>query len=1660
MGEDEKPDIDSIVDLAMQEYEEEMRIKKKNVVRTPALDSQFVNFCQDVYVHYNDKQVALGEAPITEESNVKEFIDDLVVAYNEFFTLIERSPKIKALHQQKDPKQFVFGFLSHLLDRSFGFKYEFVTTKIGYKIKDTPSKEIPPQINLFKIIRSLLKNYTNKYISDERQKNTKPLGYGELENVTYVTEQGEEIPTKLNAEFNINFWKNIFHDIGTCRFNFGDHNVGSFLDSADPSIHYLCVKASRHTKEDAEIPSPLAMAILHESKNSRFEKFLVVEGVFGNNIRNLKNAEGKLDPELGYEYLYNCLIKYAHETKRQLAFNLCFNQKHPSQGTFEFINYVAKRIGEDPYYTPVNSEERIFKFNTDQYPRLEGWDKVRKYLKLESAHHPTNEEEEKRQGLLNKVTGLLRYANLYFVENRLNAKKAQIREEKEYKERVEEKLGKNVGGKKWKKVKKGEKEDLEKLLERELEDSEWESIRPKVINDDHFYCAWSEPKGYARVVTLSKSKVKKEYKRIFGDDQTKIKKPWYRSLPGMISIGIGAVALISGLFYSNGAFEEKRNFHDIPQTDESTLVSITVPEETTEPFMIKRDLVVISNKTKGDVKTSESENFELTPAEVAVNDMCELSKVASMLENVEDHLNLSIDGNIVTAGDTEFELSEIKYISPLTDIKGTSRVTKGCRLTFKDGSDIEIDSTHDVTEDNLIKLLFVDYIKQQLDITTPTQNNDNTDKSCDPKLSQKEKAARNLISDKLQCEKLAVSQGYIYCMRDPLMYHLENLVRIDLANSYTEDKFTHPGFDGAYLNFAWIDPKSDTSADEYHFFQSKKEEEGKLRQLCAIKSNASEDLKSVFPLDMLCAESSKTESNTETAEVKDEDNIFQGFDEEKKKRSLIYRLMSQIKECQIQEGDEWTEAEIKGVRGIHEGRLFYTLVCEKNRSTTAEEKEKNPKTHTTGIVPFVINTRFIRSVDLVYEGKLAQLNIKMEFPEEDMEENIKTYSYHMPVPAAQEFQNFLSSFIIEKPLKDQVEKKAFPGLRRLEREETDIVQISYENFEPEQIIKEICGETSITNGKFVCETESFLDGLDIEALHSIEILPDELENLDSEDQKPKYLIRYIYMNGESRIEYLGQSQQDNPSSLEASLNRLISLHQGVKKFKEDISDKEDFLAAFLYSSDERSKIESTETTFMPYFHNGIPSVEIIAARNGCKALNVNSKGECNKPYAQEVAFFIDPRFITEIEITPDPENEGYSSILEIRQELPEDHRAREIIHHSRYSSLKAQFSKEDAERFKKLLEPFMEKQEKERNGEEDIETPWGKYQCQELKIDVESELCKKLSNEDKLERMRIVDRDYWLSQYFEVFCENPNLEGLRFMFKYKAEAGREKIAKKLLSLECGTEGILTMLSYPCEIDYLDYLKSTVHCRSYEDGVFLPNNFLKNAYGLTTDFMTKALLLATIGMKEEFSIENAKKMYDTAFGFKMSEKEVEFLKSIYTIDKIQEKLREKCEDKESNIGNSVTTNNTCSQEREFIKSQVYRINIVKLLAMDPVGRIFLERKYEDSKDPVEIYTIGHHLYTVNDYNPRKAERKKNPFGFALEPVFGTPSIGSINEVGSKRLFLQKYLSKLAEQEGKEEVVITFGEENCDFMDPLNVCKVLHCVGNRYTKNVECWSEIKR
>ena len=96
MGEDEKPDIDSIVDLAMQEYEEELRRVKKNVLRTPALDSQFVNFCQDVYVHYNDKQVALGEAPITEESNVKEFIDDLVVAYNEFFTLIERSPKIKA----------------------------------------------------------------------------------------------------------------------------------------------------------------------------------------------------------------------------------------------------------------------------------------------------------------------------------------------------------------------------------------------------------------------------------------------------------------------------------------------------------------------------------------------------------------------------------------------------------------------------------------------------------------------------------------------------------------------------------------------------------------------------------------------------------------------------------------------------------------------------------------------------------------------------------------------------------------------------------------------------------------------------------------------------------------------------------------------------------------------------------------------------------------------------------------------------------------------------------------------------------------------------------------------------------------------------------------------------------------------------------------------------------------------------------------------------------------------------------------------------------------------------------------------------------------------------------------------------------------------------
>jgi hypothetical protein len=672
MNDSESSNIEHIVGRAMQDYEEELRRVKKNVLRTPALDGQFVSFCQDVYTHYNAKCIDSGEDPIITETESREFIDDFVVAYNEFFTLIDMFPKLKALHEQKDPKQFVFNFLSNLLDRSFGFKYEFVNKNVGYKITDTPERAVPPKINLFKVIRHLIDTYHDKYSVEENQKHvkhTRPTEFEELQGVTYVKNNGSEITTNLCAEFNTNFWKNIFHDVSTCRFNFGDHNVGSYLDSADPSIHYLCVKDSSWTNDGAEIPSPLALAILHESKDKRKNKYLVVEGVFGNEIRNIRGT--KEEPELGYKYLYDCLIKYAHETGRKLFFNVSFNTKHSSQGTFEFINYVAKRMGKDPVYTCVNREERVFNFNTEKYGRLESkWQK--QYLRLESDFIQTDDNEKEKKDIRDKVLGLARYANLYFVANRLKAKVKRKKEESLYRQKVVGEVGQQISNKDWKKIRSGRRNDLESFLEYEISDEDWNNLRPEFTPDDHFYCAWSPPKGEARGLPLEKGKIRKEYKQLFENTQVVVESAMSKRLGGYLitAVIIGLATISYFAVKENKLHDREEHVRKLDQMTPPSLTSglddeFTLPEgargatvETPIHYLVDSDISTADTISEVYLDDVPVEEIKETLPPLSEIEICRLSKLVKLMELAE-HINLEtyrkingcesakIDGNVL-----------------------------------------------------------------------------------------------------------------------------------------------------------------------------------------------------------------------------------------------------------------------------------------------------------------------------------------------------------------------------------------------------------------------------------------------------------------------------------------------------------------------------------------------------------------------------------------------------------------------------------------------------------------------------------------------------------------------------------------------------------------------------------------------------------------------------------------------------------------------------------------------------------------------------------------------------------------------------------------------------------------------------------------------------
>lgn len=126
-----------------------------------------------------------------------------------------------------------------------------------------------------------------------------------------------------------------------CTKNKSVHSLASYQDAADPFTHYLRVTSRNQGQEHTSLLEATLIECVKEGEKKGKEDVLLVEGIFG------KIEEG--EKGILFDYLYSCLIKFAHKKGSEMTFNLHFNPASQVE-PIEFVNYVGSRVANVEFY--------------------------------------------------------------------------------------------------------------------------------------------------------------------------------------------------------------------------------------------------------------------------------------------------------------------------------------------------------------------------------------------------------------------------------------------------------------------------------------------------------------------------------------------------------------------------------------------------------------------------------------------------------------------------------------------------------------------------------------------------------------------------------------------------------------------------------------------------------------------------------------------------------------------------------------------------------------------------------------------------------------------------------------------------------------------------------------------------------------------------------------------------------------------------------------------------------------------------------------------------------------------------------------------------------------------------------------------------------------
>ncbi|MBS3121467.1 hypothetical protein J4434_01105 [Candidatus Woesearchaeota archaeon] len=342
----------------------------------------------------------------------EEFAGNVLVLCQEFYFGSDSKYLKQIFKEKSSPNENILRFLNEVVLEPTTTSTCVEITKDRYKIiKSEKFKNIGEHflekegnpIDALRLICYLIKNY-NKTLP----KDSNSCVFASVEKLFRNQRYG--------VMFSDSIWRNLYHDVNTCKFN-GDYEMrAAMLDCADEHIHYLLItpKITEGFKKTQNAPAQI-VAILVDAEevdkkgNKTGNKYLVIEGVFGvpwfkpESVKSIEDytKDDKKDEKIPdriieeifseeevklrdflYELVYDYVLVMAAKTKRGLFVNSCFSSHYPPQGPIHFVNYFFGREyksekgqnekGQEGYNLVLTTKEdkmRVFRYKQNLPPK-------------------------------------------------------------------------------------------------------------------------------------------------------------------------------------------------------------------------------------------------------------------------------------------------------------------------------------------------------------------------------------------------------------------------------------------------------------------------------------------------------------------------------------------------------------------------------------------------------------------------------------------------------------------------------------------------------------------------------------------------------------------------------------------------------------------------------------------------------------------------------------------------------------------------------------------------------------------------------------------------------------------------------------------------------------------------------------------------------------------------------------------------------------------------------------------------------------------------------------------------------------------------------------------------------------------------------------------